>query len=90
MMASMPLCLFGECHAPYVGCGVGISTLRYEVDVSAVVAPYGAEVVGGMVEFGKKDIVRHHLVQRIVEAYQHYDDEMKSQRDTPEQPELSD
>ena len=49
MMASMPLCLFGECHAPYVGCGVGISTLRYEVDVSAVVAPYGAEVVGGMV-----------------------------------------
>ena len=44
----------------------------------------------GMVEFGKKDIVRHHLVQRIVEAYQHYDDEMKSQRDTPEQPELSD
>lgn len=44
----------------------------------------------GMVEFGKKDIVRHHLVQRIVEAYQHYDDEMKSQRDTLEQPELSD
>ncbi len=44
----------------------------------------------GMVEFGKKDIVRHHLVHRIVEAYQHYDDEMKSQRDTPEQPELSD
>ncbi len=44
----------------------------------------------GMVEFGKKDIVRHHLVQRIVEAYQHYDYEMKSQRDTPEQPELSD
>lgn len=32
----------------------------------------------GMVEFGKKDIVRHHLVQRIVEAYQQYDDEMKS------------
>lgn len=49
MMASMPLCLFGECHAPYVGCGVGISTLRYEVDVFAIVAPYGAEVVGGMV-----------------------------------------
>ena len=44
----------------------------------------------GMVEFGKNDIVRPHLVQRIVEAYQHYDDEMKSQRDTPEQPELSD
>ncbi|WP_295730751.1 PhoH family protein [uncultured Muribaculum sp.] len=32
----------------------------------------------GMVEFGKKDIVRHHLVQRIVEAYQQYDDEMKA------------
>jgi phosphate starvation-inducible PhoH-like protein len=31
----------------------------------------------GMVEFEKKDIVRHHLVQRIVEAYQQYDDEMK-------------
>ena len=44
----------------------------------------------GMVEFGKKDIVRHHLVQRIVEAYQHYDDEMKSHRDSPEQPEISD
>ncbi len=32
----------------------------------------------GMVEFGKKDIVRHQLVQRIVEAYQHWDDESKS------------
>ncbi len=31
----------------------------------------------GMVEFGKKDIVRHQLVQRIVEAYQHWDDENK-------------
>ena len=28
----------------------------------------------GMVEFGKKDIVRHQLVQRIVEAYQKWDD----------------
>lgn len=27
----------------------------------------------GKVEFGKKDIVRHHLVQRIVEAYEAYD-----------------
>ncbi|MBR1551002.1 MAG: PhoH family protein [Muribaculaceae bacterium] len=26
----------------------------------------------GRVEFGKKDIVRHHLVQRIVEAYERY------------------
>lgn len=28
----------------------------------------------GVVEFGKKDIVRHHLVQRIVEAYEKYDE----------------
>ena len=28
----------------------------------------------GKVEFGKKDIVRHQLVQRIVEAYQAYDE----------------
>lgn len=32
----------------------------------------GVEGVG-RVEFGKKDIVRHHLVQRIVEAYERYD-----------------
>ncbi len=31
----------------------------------------------GKVEFSKKDIVRHQLVQRIVEAYQAYDDERK-------------
>lgn len=31
----------------------------------------------GKVEFGKKDIVRHHLVQRIVEAYQRHDEEIK-------------
>ena len=29
----------------------------------------------GKVEFGKKDIVRHHLVQRIVEAYERHDAE---------------
>ena len=29
----------------------------------------------GKVEFGKKDIVRHALVQRIVEAYEAYDRE---------------
>lgn len=28
----------------------------------------------GKVEFGKKDIVRHHLVQRIVEAYERHDE----------------
>ena len=33
----------------------------------------------GMVEFGKKDIVRHQLVQRIVEAYQRWDDEKKAE-----------
>ena len=31
----------------------------------------------GRVEFGKKDIVRHQLVQRIVEAYQAFDEEEK-------------
>lgn len=31
----------------------------------------------GRVEFGKKDIVRHQLVQRIVEAYERYDNEQK-------------
>lgn len=31
----------------------------------------------GKVEFGKKDIVRHQLVQRIVEAYEHYDEACK-------------
>lgn len=41
----------------------------------------------GMVEFGKKDIVRHQLVQRIVEAYQRWDDEKKDeeQREKTEQ-----
>lgn len=34
----------------------------------------GVEGVG-RVEFGKKDIVRHHLVQRIVEAYERHDNE---------------
>ncbi len=32
----------------------------------------------GKVEFGKKDIVRHALVQRIVEAYEHFDEECKA------------
>ena len=27
----------------------------------------------GRIEFGRKDIVRHALVQRIVEAYEHFD-----------------
>lgn len=33
----------------------------------------------GKVEFGKKDIVRHQLVQRIVEAYETYDKEHKDE-----------
>ena len=33
----------------------------------------------GRVEFGKKDIVRHQLVQRIVEAYQAYDEANKGE-----------
>lgn len=36
----------------------------------------------GRVEFVKKDIVRHHLVQRIVEAYERHDEE---ERPTPPQ-----
>lgn len=32
----------------------------------------------GKVQFDKKDIVRHHLVQRIVEAYEKHDEEMKA------------
>ena len=38
-----------------------------------------ADVPGiGKVEFGKKDIVRHSLVQRIVEAYEHFDNAQKT------------
>ena len=37
----------------------------------------------GRVEFGKKDSVRHSLVQRIVEAYERHDEAMK-QSPTPE------
>jgi len=31
----------------------------------------------GKVEFGKKDIIRHQLVQRIVEAYEQYDEDCR-------------
>jgi phosphate starvation-inducible PhoH-like protein len=34
----------------------------------------------GKVEFGKKDIVRHQLVQRIVEAYERFDEAQKAER----------
>lgn len=44
-----------------------VQALRILHDISGI----------GKVEFGKKDIVRHQLVQRIVEAYQAYDDEQK-------------
>lgn len=35
----------------------------------------------GKVEFTKKDIVRHKLVQRIVEAYEKHDDKLKAERE---------
>lgn len=35
----------------------------------------------GCVRFGKKDIVRHPLVQRIVEAYERHDEEQKALRE---------
>ncbi len=38
----------------------------------------------GKVEFGKKDIVRHQLVQRIVEAYQAYDEADKEGKNASE------
>ena len=34
----------------------------------------------GKVEFDKKDIVRHHLVQRIVEAYEQHDERVRAER----------
>ena len=36
----------------------------------------------GRVEFTKKDNIRHQLVQRIVEAYEHFDEERKLARQT--------
>ena len=50
-----------------------------------VVAPlgYDRQVKGvngiGKIEFTKKDIVRHKLVQRIVEAYDKFDDKRKKE-----------
>lgn len=35
----------------------------------------------GRIEFDKKDIVRHKLVQRIVEAYEQHDEKMKRERE---------
>ena len=42
----------------------------------------------GRVEFSKKDIIRHQLVQRIVEAYEHYDEEQKEARPQEQQPDI--
>lgn len=39
----------------------------------------------GRVEFGKKDIIRHHLVQRIVEAYERFDKEEEQQAKAAEE-----
>ena len=38
----------------------------------------------GKVEFDKKDIVRHKLVQRIVEAYDKFDEKKKAETDCKE------
>lgn len=35
----------------------------------------------GRIEFNKKDIVRHKLVQRIVEAYEQHDEQAKRERE---------
>ena len=40
----------------------------------------------GRVEFTKKDIVRHQLVQRIVEAYERFDKERKEEETTENEP----
>ena len=40
----------------------------------------------GRVEFGKKDIVRHKLVQRIVEAYERYDEAIRAAKAEAEVP----
>ncbi|MGM9830069.1 MAG: PhoH family protein [Muribaculaceae bacterium] len=39
----------------------------------------------GKIEFEKGDIVRHNLVQRIVEAYERHDEEMKHSQEEPEE-----
>lgn len=56
-----------------VGSGL-IQALRVLRDVPGI----------GRVDFGKKDIVRHHLVQRIVEAYEQYDEERKTEAMAPD------
>ena len=38
-----------ERHLPHVSCALGAAALRNEVDVFAVFAPYGTEVISGMV-----------------------------------------
>ena len=42
----------------------------------------------GKVEFGKKDIVRHHLVQRIVEAYERHDEAERQHPKAQSAPEI--
>jgi len=43
----------------------------------------------GKVEFGKKDIVRHKLVQRIVEAYEKFEEKQKKETKTATIPEIN-
>lgn len=44
----------------------------------------------GRVEFNKKDIIRHQLVQRIVEAYERFDEEQKDSRQSNDETQESD
>jgi phosphate starvation-inducible PhoH-like protein len=39
----------------------------------------------GRIEFTKKDIVRHKLVQHIVEAYENFDEKRKEERKAKEE-----
>ena len=43
----------------------------------------------GKVEFGKKDIVRHKLVQRIVEAYEKFEEKQKKETKTATIPKIN-
>lgn len=43
----------------------------------------------GKIEFGKKDIVRHKLVQRIVEAYEKFEEKQKKETKTATIPEIN-
>ena len=60
--------LIVECHAPDVGLGLAAATLRHEVDVTPVLAPHGAEVVGRVIgELGEvRAVETGHADVRII------------------------